>query len=216
MCALPATLGRDSGTAAVVLDDRDVSRRHARIEIVDNELVLTDLGSTNGTYVNDARVARRVLVPGDRMRIGRYELTWALVDPQATVAVSPGQLTAVRQPTPSEEHSAAPSASPVGALVLTGLGAGLQIDVDDHSVLPWVAVAFVLYLAAVIITLAVNVPLNDAIKAAGNPDRVDDLAAVRSRFSEAKWAAWNVVRALVSTAAFGCLAGSLVEYGALS
>jgi sulfite reductase (NADPH) flavoprotein alpha-component len=84
-----------------VLDDRDVSRRHARIEIVDNELVLTDLGSTNGTYVNDARVTRRVLVPGDRMRIGRYELTWALVDPQATVAVSPGQLTAVRQPTPS-------------------------------------------------------------------------------------------------------------------
>jgi sulfite reductase (NADPH) flavoprotein alpha-component len=71
VCALPATLGRDSGTAAVVLDDRDVSRRHARIEIVDNELVLTDLGSTNGTYVNDARVTRRVLVPGDRMRIGR-------------------------------------------------------------------------------------------------------------------------------------------------
>jgi uncharacterized membrane protein len=103
-----------------------------------------------------------------------------------------------------------------GALVLTGLGAGLQIDVDNHSVLPWAAVAFVLYLAAVIITLAVNVPLNDAIKAAGNPDRVDDLAAVRSRFSEAKWAAWNVVRALVSTAAFGCLAGSLLEYGALS
>ncbi len=66
MCALPATLGRDSGTAAVVLDDSDVSRRHARLEIVDNDLVLTDLSSTNGTYVNDVQVTRRVLVAGDR------------------------------------------------------------------------------------------------------------------------------------------------------
>ena len=89
MCALPATLGRDDGVAAVVLDDPDVSRRHARLEIVDDQLVLTDLGSTNGTYVNDARVTRQVLVPGDRMRIGRYELTWTLVDPKATVIVNP-------------------------------------------------------------------------------------------------------------------------------
>jgi sulfite reductase (NADPH) flavoprotein alpha-component len=81
----------------VVLDDSDVSRRHARLEIVDNDLVLTDLGSTNGTYVNDALVTRRVLVAGDRMRIGRYELTWTLVDPQATVAVNAAPLTAVRQ-----------------------------------------------------------------------------------------------------------------------
>jgi sulfite reductase (NADPH) flavoprotein alpha-component len=64
----------------VVLDDPDVSRRHARLEIVDNQLVLTDLGSTNGTYVNDARVTRQVLVSGDRMRVGRFELTWALLD----------------------------------------------------------------------------------------------------------------------------------------
>ncbi|MER7007540.1 FHA domain-containing protein [Dactylosporangium sp. NPDC000555] len=97
MCALPATLGRDSGAAAVVLDDRDVSRRHARLEVVDGHLVLTDLGSTNGTYVNDARVTRRVLVPGDRVRIGRYELTWTFFDPEATAFIDPGELTALRQ-----------------------------------------------------------------------------------------------------------------------
>jgi uncharacterized membrane protein len=104
----------------------------------------------------------------------------------------------------------------LGGVVLTGLAAGLQINVDDHSVLPWAAAAFALYLSAVIITIAVNVPLNDVIKAAGNLDHVNDLAAVRRRFNEARWAAWNVVRVLVSAAAFGCLAGSLVEYGALS
>jgi sulfite reductase (NADPH) flavoprotein alpha-component len=97
VCALPATLGRDEGVAAVVLDDTDVSRRHARLEVVDDELVLTDLGSTNGTYVNDARVVRQVLVRGDRIRIGHYDLTWRIVDPQATVkAATPHLLTAVR------------------------------------------------------------------------------------------------------------------------
>lgn len=81
----------------MVLDDTDVSRRHARLEVVDDELVLTDLGSTNGTYVNDARVMRQVLVRGDRIRIGHYDLTWRFVDSQATIkALSPHMLTAVR------------------------------------------------------------------------------------------------------------------------
>jgi hypothetical protein len=96
VCGLPATFGRDGGVASVVLDDTDVSRRHARLELVDDELLLTDLGSTNGTYVNDARVVRQALAPGDRIRIGQYDLTWRLVDPQATVKVTPHLLTAVR------------------------------------------------------------------------------------------------------------------------
>jgi Indoleamine 2,3-dioxygenase/FHA domain len=100
VCALPATLGRDGSSAAVVLDDPDVSRRHARLEIIDKDLVLTDLDSTNGTYVNDARVTRQVLVPGDRMRIGRYDLTWTFVDPKATVIVNRKMLTAVRRVAP--------------------------------------------------------------------------------------------------------------------
>lgn len=100
MCALPATLGRDGHAAAVVLDDRDVSRRHARLEVIDDQLVLTDLGSTNGTYVNDAQVTRQVLVSGDQVRIGRYELTWAFVDPQATAIVNRGMATTLRPVAP--------------------------------------------------------------------------------------------------------------------
>jgi uncharacterized membrane protein len=69
-----------------------------------------------------------------------------------------------------------------------------------------------LYLIAVIITMAVNVPLNDAIKAAGDPARIGDLPAVRYRFSEAKWSAWNLIRTLTSTAAFGCLIGAAMMY----
>ena len=45
----------------------------------------------------------------------------------------------------------------------------------------WLLAAAVLLIAGVVLTVAVNVPLNDAIKAAGDPDRIPDLAAVRTR-----------------------------------
>ena len=82
-----------------------------------------------------------------------------------------------------------------------------------HPPIAWVAAALVLYVLAVVITVAVNVPLNDAIKAAGDPDRIADLGRVRAQFHETRWAAWNVVRVLASTAAFGCLAWALVVHG---
>jgi uncharacterized membrane protein len=61
----------------------------------------------------------------------------------------------------------------------------------------------VLYLAVFVITARVNLPLNDGIKAAGDPDRSADLAAVRGQFDEARWIRWNIVRAAANTTAFG-------------
>ena len=75
----------------------------------------------------------------------------------------------------------------LGALVFTGLAALLHLAQEFRSVLPWIVVATALYLATVVITLVVNVPLNDGIKAAGSPDLIADLAAVRSAFNETKW-----------------------------
>jgi uncharacterized membrane protein len=96
-----------------------------------------------------------------------------------------------------------------GALILIGVAGVLHLGADRRSMLPWLGVAFVLYLAVVIITMAVNVPLNDAIKAAGNPDHIN-VAQVRAAFNESKWAAWNYVRVVASTGAFVILAGVLV------
>ena len=64
-----ATIGRlpDSD---VVITDPGASRHHARIEVSDGEFVLTDLGATNGTLVNDSPVQERVLTDGDRITIG--------------------------------------------------------------------------------------------------------------------------------------------------
>ena len=67
-------------------------------------------------------------------------------------------------------------------------------------------------MAAVIITMAVNVPLNNALRAAGDPARIGDLAAVRQHFHEARWSAWNLVRTLTSTAAFGSLIAAAMLY----
>jgi uncharacterized membrane protein len=98
----------------------------------------------------------------------------------------------------------------LGALVFTVVAAGAQLGQDG---LAWVVAALVLYLAVFAITIAVNVPLNDRIKAAGDPDDIADLGAVRARFDEARWASWNLVRVVLSTTAFGLLAWALVVHG---
>jgi uncharacterized membrane protein len=79
--------------------------------------------------------------------------------------------------------------------------------------LPWIATALALYVITVVITIAINVPLNDGLKAAGDPDRIGDLAQVRDQFNEARWAAWNLARVVTTTTAFGLLAWALVVQG---
>jgi uncharacterized membrane protein len=101
----------------------------------------------------------------------------------------------------------------MGALAFTGVAVGLYLRDDDHSVLPWVALAFGLYLAAFVITMAVHEPLNGVLRAAGDPDHIADLAAVRDAFQEARWVAWHIVRTIATTVAFGCLAWALVLHG---
>jgi uncharacterized membrane protein len=101
----------------------------------------------------------------------------------------------------------------LGALVFTALAAVLHTGDDERDVLPWIAAAFVLYLVTFVITIGVNVPMNDRIKAAGNPDRIANLAEVRRQFDEAKWRRWNLVRSVLTTVAVGCLAWALVEHG---
>lgn len=62
-----------------------------------------------------------------------------------------------------------------------------------------------LWVVAVVITVAVHVPLNDGLKAA-EAAGVVDLQAVRAAFAEARWRAWNLVRVGLTLSAFGALA----------
>jgi FHA domain-containing protein len=67
------TLGRLPETD-ITVPDAGASRQHARISNANGEFVLTDLGSTNGTLVNDEVVQEQVLQDGDRITIGETVL----------------------------------------------------------------------------------------------------------------------------------------------
>ncbi len=67
-------LGRDAGND-IPLPDEAASARHAKLEAEDGAWWVEDLGSTNGTLVNGARIERRErLRPGDEIGIGRVVL----------------------------------------------------------------------------------------------------------------------------------------------
>lgn len=70
------TVGRATG-ADFIVDAPLVSRVHCRLtaEASGESLLVQDLDSTNGTYVNGQRVTRATLRTGDRLGVGRMELT---------------------------------------------------------------------------------------------------------------------------------------------
>ncbi|MGE0704386.1 MAG: FHA domain-containing protein [Vicinamibacterales bacterium] len=68
------TVGR-APRADFIVDAALVSRVHCRLEANEEKLEVIDLSSTNGTFVNDRRVTRAPLAGGDRLRVGRIELT---------------------------------------------------------------------------------------------------------------------------------------------
>jgi pSer/pThr/pTyr-binding forkhead associated (FHA) protein len=70
------TVGR-AARADFIVDAALVSRLHCRLTATDDMLEVVDLSSTNGTFVNDKRVQKAHLATGDRLRLGRVELTVA-------------------------------------------------------------------------------------------------------------------------------------------
>jgi len=65
----PAVIGRGAD-AEVRVDDRWASRRHCEIDQVDGTLVVRDIGSRHGTFVNGESVHSAHLMPGDRLTVG--------------------------------------------------------------------------------------------------------------------------------------------------
>jgi pSer/pThr/pTyr-binding forkhead associated (FHA) protein len=61
----------------IFLDDITVSRRHAEFARgSDGKMVVRDLGSLNGTYVNRERIEEHVLATGDEVQIGKFKLVY--------------------------------------------------------------------------------------------------------------------------------------------
>lgn len=75
----------------IVLDNLAVSGKHAVFQMSGNDVLLEDLSSTNGTYVNGTTVKKRLLLNDDTIDIGRYKIKYtneAADDPSAMAQVN--------------------------------------------------------------------------------------------------------------------------------
>jgi predicted component of type VI protein secretion system len=86
----PLTIGRAPDNGLVVRDGR-ASRHHARIDGRRGSLVLSDLGSSNGSFVNDRRVESVALGAGDRIRIGTTSFVVEALGEQVASDDAPGE-----------------------------------------------------------------------------------------------------------------------------
>lgn len=68
-------IGRDPASD-IFLNDITVSREHAVLEVTPAEVIVTDAGSLNGTYVNTVSVDRAILRNGDQLQIGRFQMVF--------------------------------------------------------------------------------------------------------------------------------------------
>jgi len=116
-------IGRDSSNE-IVINDAEVSRRHARLTFQGGKYVLEDLGSTNGTFVNGQRLAGpRVLKAGEVVSFGEqivlvFEVTTndpgaTMVSPRAAAAVPSAPRPAGPPPPPPADYVGSVPASPV-------------------------------------------------------------------------------------------------------
>jgi predicted component of type VI protein secretion system len=93
----PLTVGREEGNVLRLNDER-VSRFHAKIQLDEDDFILTDLESTNGTKVNGSIVNIRRLRFGDRIAVGRSILMFGSND---EIAERMAQLDASPNPIPN-------------------------------------------------------------------------------------------------------------------
>ena len=119
-------LGRGAD-CAVIFDDPLVSRKHAKLIVTNEEVVITDLRSANGVYVNGTRIHRpHRILDGDRILIGTREVSVFSYRPSSvpdfeandrpTLDVNEQELAAAQQQ-PDGEHESRPAATgPVSAL----------------------------------------------------------------------------------------------------
>lgn len=104
-----------------------VSRHHCMVLVEDDGVVVRDLGSRNGTYVNDQRIAgEQLLAPGDRLRVGplEFEVCIAVMAPAANPVATPtpAAVRGVDKPAAAPAVAAPPPADDLEAFYLQALG----------------------------------------------------------------------------------------------
>ena len=116
------TVGRDS-TNEIVINDAEISRRHARLTFQGGKYVIEDLGSTNGTFVNGQRLAGpRVLKAGEVVSFGEqivlvfevtnFDAAATIASPRAAAPVPVVSRPVSAPPPPPVEYAGSVPANP--------------------------------------------------------------------------------------------------------
>jgi pSer/pThr/pTyr-binding forkhead associated (FHA) protein len=144
----PIEAGRSSGLP-LNLDDAQVSRRHARFEPRGDGAVVSDLGSTNGTYVNEQPIhAPRLLRPGDHVRLGMTLLELRGADQPSGVRPRPPFApvgTEVLQPVPATELAPDPREPYLALAALVDARVKRQTNVAALAMISAAGLAVLIY-----------------------------------------------------------------------
>lgn len=111
------TIGRRPGND-IVIDNLAVSNNHASVHTIGPDSFIQDLDSTNGTFVNNKRIAKHHLVHGDIVLIGKHLLVY---DNEQARGQGDANTTVMHKPAPKGPQGAA-------LLILSGPSSGKRID----------------------------------------------------------------------------------------
>jgi len=121
--SIPVTIGREEGNILRLNDER-VSRFHAKVQLDNDDVILTDLDSTNGTRINGNPVQIRRIRPGDRIGLGRSVLMFGTNDEIAARAAA--EKAAAR-------HAPVPQSKTIPGDVTAGAALGFELNPDEEE-----------------------------------------------------------------------------------
>ena len=162
------SIGRERDNDVILLDLK-ASRHHAQIYLKDDQWLLEDLGSANGTFLNDTQVtAPRTLRSGDRIAVGETELVFAI---PGQPGPEPVPAAAAEQPQ-AESASPAPVPAPAPAPAPSAAAAQTPAGQRTPPRLAWIAGGFILLIcfAAVVSIYIIISRIGESDSTAENVD----------------------------------------------
>lgn len=186
---LPVTIGRESDSDVQLNDDR-VSRAHAKLQDHSGRVILTDLGSTNGTRVNGHPIQMRVMQHGDVMLIGRCVLLFNQYigdEPLTDLDGDPRQTV----PDPMSDSGSDMDVEYDGAEPTLGCDPGILFPQGRPSVPAELTMVQRVQLSDLL--SYIHEQLGDIIK-----QSVEDLHGSQSRTIKCDWGTWNKLTTLES------------------
>jgi len=137
-----------------------VSSRHCEILLQGSDILIRDLGSTNGTFINGEKITEGILKPGQTLKLGNVEL-------RLDVPGAPTSAPATSSPAPAAPPKKEPVKAPVGGISTSQLetgGRGPNFDTSTaftkkkkgSALIFWVVMGVVLLIIIILIIIAIT------------------------------------------------------------